>query len=188
MFIVQKDLGIIPRVLTQILDSCVNGVTLADPDLDDLPIVYANKAFVDMTGYGKEEIVGRNCRFLQGDDRDQPQLEQLRLAIRSRSPIEVTLRNYRKHGELFYNKLVIKPLFDNDGGVVYFSASNMTSPSRCAPRRKSSSSTRASNSPKSPRDRGWPRGSLVIYRRRGLSGGSGLCMRAERAILEAFRE
>lgn len=120
MFIVQKDSGIIPRVLTQILNSCVNGVTLADPDLDNSPIVYANKAFVDMTGYGKEEIVGRNCRFLQGDDRDQPQLEQLRLAIRSRSPIEVTLRNYRKHGELFYNKLVIKPLFDNDGGVVYF--------------------------------------------------------------------
>ena len=51
MFIVQKDSGIIPQILTQILDNCVNGVTLADPDLEDAPIVYANKAFENMTGY-----------------------------------------------------------------------------------------------------------------------------------------
>lgn len=61
MFVVQKDNGLIPHVLTQILDSCVNGVTLTDPDLDDAPIVYANKAFEDMCGYPKEEIIGRNC-------------------------------------------------------------------------------------------------------------------------------
>ncbi len=120
MFVVQKDSGIIPHVLTQILDTCVNGVTLSDPDLEDSPIVYANKAFEDMTGYGQDDIIGRNCRFLQGKDRDQPELDRLREAIRNRQPCEVTLRNYRKDGDLFYNKLVVKPLFDNKGEVVYF--------------------------------------------------------------------
>lgn len=120
MFVVQKDNGVIPHVLTQILDTCVNGVTLSDPDLEDSPIVYANKAFEDMCGYAPEEIVGRNCRFLQGTDRDQPELDRLRAAIRKGEPIEVTLRNYRKNGDLFYNRLVVKPLLDDRGNVVYF--------------------------------------------------------------------
>jgi len=120
MFVVQKDSGVIPQVLTQILDSCVNGVTLTDPDIEDAPIVYANKAFEDMCGYPKEEIVGRNCRFLQGDDRNQPEIDRLRVAIKKGEPIEVTLRNYRKDGELFYNRLDVKPLLDSRGNVVYY--------------------------------------------------------------------
>jgi len=120
MFVVQKDNGVIPHVLTQILDSCVNGVTLSDPDLEDSPIVYANKAFEKMCGYSQEEIVGRNCRFLQGTDRDQPELDRLREAIRKGEPVEVTLRNYRRNGEMFYNRLVVKPLFDEKGRVVYY--------------------------------------------------------------------
>ena len=120
MFIVQKDNGVIPHVLTQILDTCVNGVTLTDPDLEDSPIVYANKAFEDMCGYPQEEIVGRNCRFLQGVDRDQPELARLRDAVKKGEPVEVTLRNYRKNGELFHNRLVVKPLTDDRGNVVYF--------------------------------------------------------------------
>jgi PAS domain S-box-containing protein len=95
MFIVQKDSGIIPQILTQILDNCVNGVTLADPDLEDTPIVYANMAFENMTGYKQEEIIGHNCRFLQGKDRDQEGLPKLREAIKNHQHIEVTLRNYR---------------------------------------------------------------------------------------------
>ena len=91
MFVVQKDSGVIPHVLTQILDSCVNGVTLSDPDIEDSPLVYSNKAFEDMTGYAHDEVVGRNCRFLQGADRDQPELERLRVAISNKEPIEVTL-------------------------------------------------------------------------------------------------
>jgi PAS domain S-box-containing protein len=120
MFVLPKDSGIIPSVLTEILDSCVNGVTISDPDLEDSPIVYANKAFEDMTGYAQEEIVGRNCRFLQGADRDQPELDKLRAAIKNKEPVEVVLRNYRKNGEMFHNKLVIKPLLDNNGDIVYF--------------------------------------------------------------------
>jgi PAS domain S-box-containing protein len=120
MFVVQKDNGVIPHVLTQILDSCVNGVTLSDPDLEDSPIVYANKAFENMCGYPQEEIVGRNCRFLQGVDRDQPELARLRDAVKKGEPVEVTLRNYRKNGELFHNRLVVKPLTDDRGNIVYF--------------------------------------------------------------------
>ena len=120
MFVVQKDSGVIPQVLTQILDSSVNGVTLTDPDIEDAPIVYANKAFEDMCGYPKEEIVGRNCRFLQGDDRNQPEIDRLRVAIKKGEPIEVTLRNYRKDGELFYNRLDVKPLLDGRGNLVYY--------------------------------------------------------------------
>lgn len=120
MFVVQKDGGIIPTILTQILDSCVNGVTLADPDLEDAPIVYANKAFENMTGYSQEEIIGHNCRFLQGDDRDQESVRTLRDALSRHEHIEVTLRNYRKTGELFFNKLNITPLFDNHGALIYY--------------------------------------------------------------------
>jgi PAS domain S-box-containing protein len=120
MFVVQKDNGVIPDVLTQILDTCVNGVTLTDPDLEDAPIVYANQAFVDICGYDQDEIVGRNCRFLQGSDRNQPELSLIRNAVKNCEAVEVTLRNYRKNGELFYNRLDVKPLKDNRGNVVYY--------------------------------------------------------------------
>ncbi|MCC3243769.1 helix-turn-helix domain-containing protein [Methylocystis sp. WRRC1] len=120
MFSVRKDSEIIPEILTTILDTCVNGVTLTDPDLEDAPIVYANKRFEDITGYSVAEIIGRNCRFLQGQDRDQEGLRRLREAISNRQAIEVTLRNYRKDGALFHNKLNITPLFDAQGQLIYF--------------------------------------------------------------------
>lgn len=119
-FSVQKDPGIIPFVLSQILDTCVNGVTLSDPDQPDNPIVYANEAFELVTGYDREEILGRNCRFLQGDDRDQPEIERIREALRDHTPVTVTLRNYRKDGTLFYNQFSIRPLFDPDGELIYY--------------------------------------------------------------------
>lgn len=119
-FVVEKDPGMIPLVLSQILDHCVNGVTLSDPDLPDNPIVYANEVFERMTGYSQDEIVGRNCRFLQGEDHDQPELAEIRAALAEQRPVEVTLRNYRKDGGLFYNRLSIRPLLDPDGAVIYY--------------------------------------------------------------------
>ncbi len=97
-FIVEKDPGLIPQVLSNILDSCVNGITLADPDQEDLPLVYANKAFETITGYTQAETIGKNCRFLQGNDRDQQERHQLREAVLNKQSIEITLRNYRKNG------------------------------------------------------------------------------------------
>lgn len=118
--ILRKDTGLIPQVLTAILDHCVNGVTLADPDQDDCPIVYANKAFGDLTGYGPEDIIGKNCRFLQGDDKNQPEVAKLRESIKKHEPVSVTLRNYKKDGTLFHNHLAVTPLFDNKGELLYY--------------------------------------------------------------------
>ncbi|HEY8125629.1 MAG TPA: helix-turn-helix domain-containing protein [Methylocystis sp.] len=120
LFALRKDAEIIPKMLTTIFDACVNGVTLADPDLEDSPIVYANRPFMRITGYELDEIIGRNCRFLQADDRDQEGRLRLREAMRNREQIEVALRNYRKDGALFHNKLNITPLFDADGRLLYF--------------------------------------------------------------------
>lgn len=119
-FVAEKDPGLIPQVLSTILDSCVNGVTLADPDLPDMPIVYVNKAFESITGYSREEVIGRNCRFLQGEDGNQEGRAAIREAIANCQPVEVTLRNYRKNGELFHNHLALTPLFDREGGLIYY--------------------------------------------------------------------
>ncbi|MEQ1528175.1 MAG: PAS domain-containing protein, partial [Methylococcales bacterium] len=119
-FIVEKDNGLIPQILSAILDECVNGVTLSDPDMEDSPIIYANKAFENLTGYTQAEIIGRNCRFLQGIDRDQEARQQIHAALNEHKSIEVTLRNYKKDGELFYNHLKISPLFDRKGRVIYY--------------------------------------------------------------------
>lgn len=119
-FIVEKDSGIIPQVLSAILDECVNGVTLADPDLEDAPIIYANKAFERLTGYSQAEIVGHNCRFLQGEDRDQPGRYEIAEAMKNKQSAEVTLRNYKKDGTLFHNRLKIIPLFDKKQRVIYY--------------------------------------------------------------------
>ena len=119
-FVVEKDSGLIPQVLSAILDECVNGVTLSDPDLEDSPIIYANKAFEDLTGYSQAEIIGHNCRFLQGEDREQAERYQIKEALKNNEAVEVTLRNYRKDGTLFYNHLKIVPLFDRKHRVLYY--------------------------------------------------------------------
>ncbi len=118
--ILRKDTGLIPQVLSAILDHCVNGVTLADPDQEDCPIVYANKAFEDLTGYRPDEIVGKNCRFLQGSDKDQPEIVRLRESLKKHEAVSVTLRNYKKDGTLFHNHLAVTPLFDNKGNLLYY--------------------------------------------------------------------
>ncbi len=116
----EKDPCIIPSVLTQILDTCVNGITLSDPDQPDNPIVFANGVFSTMTGYSQNEIIGHNCRFLHRDDRDQPGLETIRQALSNGTSAEVVLRNYRKNGELFHNQLTIQPLHDEAGQLMYY--------------------------------------------------------------------
>lgn len=119
-FVVDKDNGLIPQVLSAILDECVNGITLSDPDLEDSPIIYANKSFERLTGYSQEEIIGRNCRFLQGEDTEQEARHQIAEAISKQEAVEVNLRNYKKDGTLFYNHLKIVPLFDKKNRVLYY--------------------------------------------------------------------
>jgi len=116
----EKDPGLIPQILSKILDSSVNGITLADPDMEDMPLVYVNKAFENMTGYTMEEVVGKNCRFMQGEEREQKERYMMQEAIKNSESIEITFKNYRKNGELFYNHLEMSPLFDSNGNVLYY--------------------------------------------------------------------
>ncbi len=87
------------------------GITLADPNLSDTPLIYANPAFLEKTGYSKEEVIGRNCRFLQGDSRDQSAREMIRQAIHEHSSTQTELLNYTKSGEPFYNFLTLSPIY-----------------------------------------------------------------------------
>lgn len=119
-FAIDKDPSTIPYVLSQILDTCINGITLSDPDQPDNPIIYANEAFELITGYDLDEILGRNCRFLQGDDHNQPEIERIGEALREHKPVTVTLRNYRKDGSLFYNQFSIRPLLNPQGRLIYY--------------------------------------------------------------------
>jgi PAS domain S-box-containing protein len=118
--ILSKESGIIPRVLTAILDHCVNGVTLSDPDLPDCPIVYVNNAFERMTGYAQEEIIGRNCRFLDGQDTDTAELNRMRECLSRHESVKVTLKSYGKDGSSFHNLLEASPLMDHKGNVIYY--------------------------------------------------------------------
>jgi PAS domain S-box-containing protein len=97
-----------------------SGVTVADARQPDLPLIYVNQGFEDITGYSAKEAVGRSCRFLQGDDRDQPGLDTLRKALRNAEPCKVRLKNYRKDGTLFYNELHISPVTNDRGELTHF--------------------------------------------------------------------
>lgn len=104
----------------QLLDQANDGIVLSDPHLADNPLVYVNQAFLKMTGYTEDEVLGRNCRFLQGDTSTQESVQVVHDAIHKREPVLVTLKNYRKDGSEFYNELSVSPIFDNDGSILYF--------------------------------------------------------------------
>lgn len=97
-----------------------NGIVITDARQPDLPIIYVNPAFEQMTGYSAAEVLGQNCRFLQGSDRDQPNLNPVRTALQQGTNCSVTLRNYRKDGSLFWNELNISPIEDDSGNVTHF--------------------------------------------------------------------
>ena len=84
-----------------------------------MPLIYTNPAFHRMTGYAPHGVLGRNCRFLQGGERDQPDLDILRQAIRDGGDCSVLLRNYRKDGSLFWNELIIAPMHDAQGTLTH---------------------------------------------------------------------
>jgi PAS domain S-box-containing protein len=96
---------------------------VTDPGQPDNPIILANQAFLDLSGYSAEEVVGRNCRFLQGPGTDPRQVAKMREAISAQKEITVELRNYRKDGSAFWNELLISPVHDDDGKLLYFFAS-----------------------------------------------------------------
>jgi PAS domain S-box-containing protein len=108
------------RLLERAVTASTNSISITDPSRPDSPLVYVNPAFERTTGYAAEEALGRNCRFLQGKDRDQPALEKLRAAIRGERHCTVVLRNYHKNGTLFYNELSVYPVRDENDRLMNF--------------------------------------------------------------------
>jgi PAS domain S-box-containing protein len=108
------------RLLERAVTASTNSIVITDPNLPDDPLVYVNPAFEETTGYAAEEALGRNCRFLQGEDRDQTAVAQLRTAVREGRQCTVVLRNYRKDRSLFWNELSIYPMRDEEGRVANF--------------------------------------------------------------------
>lgn len=100
-------------------------MVITDPRQTDNPIVFCNEAFQRLTGYDRGEIIGRNCRFLQGPDTDPRTVERLREAVRSSTDIDVDLLNYRKDGSTFWNALYLSPVHNALGEVQFFFASQM---------------------------------------------------------------
>jgi len=100
-------------------------MVISDPRQADNPIVFANDAFCGLTGYSREEIVGRNCRFLQGAGTDPAAVARIGQAVRARRPIETDVLNYRKDGAAFWNRLLIAPVHDAAGELTYFFASQV---------------------------------------------------------------
>ncbi len=98
---------------------------ITNPRLHDNPVVFANDSFCKLTGYPREEILGRNCRFLQGRETDRAAVRRIREAIDGVRPIEIDIRNHRKDGEAFWNRLLLAPVFDDEGSLAYFFASQV---------------------------------------------------------------
>jgi two-component system, sporulation sensor kinase C len=104
----------------RIFRSVTSSILVANAKQADCPIVYVNPAFEVMTGYSIDDILGRNCRFLQNDDRDQPGLTLVREALEARKGVVALIRNYRKDGTMFWNELALSPIRDRQGEVTHW--------------------------------------------------------------------
>lgn len=108
------------QLLLRAVECARNGIVITDPSRTDNPIIYSNPAFSSLTGYATEQIIGRNCRFLQRDDRDQLAVRDIKDAVNKEVPITSILRNYKRNGTLFWNELTISPVKNENGQIVNF--------------------------------------------------------------------
>ncbi len=108
------------RLRNRAIEASVNAIVITNFTKPDNPIEYVNPAFERITGYTAAEVLGRNPGFLHGDDRDQPEIEKIRAAIREQREGHAVLRNYHKDGTLYWNDLHIAPVLDNSGKVTHF--------------------------------------------------------------------
>ena len=108
-------------LLTQrALEASIDAVLIGEARDGEHPIVYVNPAFEKLTGYSAEEVLGKDCRFLQGEDVNQPGLVKVREALKTQTGVQVLLRNYRKDGSLFWNNLRLSPVESGSGGNRHF--------------------------------------------------------------------
>jgi len=106
--------------IKEAIDRVGAGIVITDPSLEDNPIIYVNKGFETLTNYQAVDILGKNCRFLQQGAKDQLQLQHLRNAIAKKESIVVTLKNYRKNGEMFWNELSLYPIYIGEEKKLFF--------------------------------------------------------------------
>ncbi|WP_442489057.1 PAS domain-containing protein [Halomonas litopenaei] len=111
---------IAPELLERIVNASEDGIVVAEKEGDEHILIYVNQGFERLTGYSADEILYRDCRFLQNDDTDQPALDAVRKALKELRPCREVLRNYRKDGTLFYNELSLTPVLDESDELVYF--------------------------------------------------------------------
>jgi diguanylate cyclase (GGDEF)-like protein/PAS domain S-box-containing protein len=107
-------------IYRRLVDSSPEGVALVDAQRPECPVIYVNTAFEALTGYSSAELLGRNLRLLQAEDRDQDGRHRLREALGKGESCRVLLRNYRKDGTVFWNEMTVQPLADPDGRVTHF--------------------------------------------------------------------
>ena len=108
------------KLLQLVVDASNDGIVVAEHEGNDNILIYANKAFERLTGFSAEEILYQDCRFLQGDNRDQLARKVIREALNNGQPCRQILRNYRKDGTSFWNELSITPVFNEGEKLMYF--------------------------------------------------------------------
>ena len=117
----RADQSTLPAKASEIaLEHSSDGVLIVDMRAKGQPVVHVNRAFESITGYAAAEAIGKNCRYLQGSDRLQPEIAELRAALKEGRSASVTLRNYRRDGTMFRNSLRLIPLCDDAGQVTHF--------------------------------------------------------------------
>ncbi|WP_179338428.1 PAS domain S-box protein [Winogradskyella ludwigii] len=102
------------------LEAASSGIIITDARQHDNPIIYINEAFEKTTGYQSADFIGKNCRFLQGDDLDQEEIKIMSSAIKNGDLCNVVLRNYRKDGSLFWNEVSLTPIFNKHNVLTHF--------------------------------------------------------------------
>lgn len=108
------------HVLITAIQSTETGIVVSDMRLPDQPLTFVNDGFCRMSGYSRSEVVGRNCRFLQGPSTDRRAVEQIRAAVEAGRSLVVKLCNHRKDGAMFHNELHLSPVFDGAGALTHF--------------------------------------------------------------------
>lgn len=113
----------------EMIENSPIAAVVADPSIADLPIVACNDGFLEMTGYERDEVIGRNCRFLSGPETEPWLSERMRTGIRQRRPVQVEITNYRKDGSTFRNAVLVAPIFGEGGTIEWFLGSQVLVPS-----------------------------------------------------------
>ena len=108
------------QMMERAIESCSNGIAITDATVADNPIIYVNPSFERITGYSRDELIGKNCRFLQGSDTDTTAAQQLRIAIEEGRESQVILRNFRKDGTPFWHELSIAPVYNSRRHLTHF--------------------------------------------------------------------